>query len=290
VTPLRTAALEEDLQSLEGQLETTWFDEEGCLPYGCCRPFRRYYGAIEMVLAKPRTEDGAEEDQLTRVQDFHLDETYRVCFGYSNENGFGLRSQFWRFDRPAVPKPADHVPIAGTFKQTSIDAYTVDCVMTQDIDFCRWELVAGIGARYAFLEQRVDSMATADFVFKRFDAVGPLLLIDMRRPVGHWGFAWIGNVRGSLLAGRSLWSNATQSQSVDDIGTILEMQMGLEWKRQMAWGWSLFIRGMYEQQTWYGAGTFFSSSNTVGDTIFDIAQSDYDIAFIGFAFTIGFER
>jgi hypothetical protein len=78
-------------------------------------------------------------------------------------------------------------------------------------------------------------------------------------------------------------------QSTDDIGAILEMQIGLQWRRQITSAAGLFVRGGYEQQLWFGAGTFFRGERTPGDGILDIQPDDHDAAFMGFGLTVGLE-
>ena len=128
-----------------------------------------------------------------------------------------------------------------------------------------------------------------DFVQKRFHGIGPILSADFRRPLGFWGLAWLANLRGSLLVGESTWESPAARQKTDDLGAVAEIQVGLEWRRRLgAWEW--FTHAAYEQQSWFGAGTYFGEPAGPGPFNQRLRVEDHDAALMGFAFALGVMR
>ena len=290
----RLAQVEAELVSLQLQLRN---DQQlkGSKPNSAwcgdninCRPYK-FRGGADVILFKPRFEDGAEEDSALHVLDFHLDAAPRIWLESVRSDCLGLRSRYWHYTHGSAISTVAHVPITGTQHQMLLDAYTIDVEVAKFLDFHNWQLVLGTGFRYAWLEQQVMATDTGDFVLKRYNAIGPMFALDTRHQIGR-NFACLANVRTSILVGESKWSTSANEQTTDDIGANLDMQLGLEWLcRYPDWG-ELFIRLLWEQQHWFGAGTHFSGTNTVGNGIFALQPDDHDVAFMGFGLAAGTVR
>jgi hypothetical protein len=300
----RLARLEAELASAREQLaglsthSACTCAEEDCAR--CQQAAFRYYAGGEALVAKPRFEDGAEEDSAGRMLDFHMEPSARLWTGFHNLHGWGVRGQMWTYDNGTDRAPVWHFPLSGATKWMEFEAGTIDLLGTQRTEFQNWTLDLGGGFRYAWLEQGVVTTDRLDFLWKRFHGFGPVATADLRGPLGplgKLGLAYVVNVRGSLLAGEATWSNPFARQNTDDIGAIAELQVGLEWKRRLEGGQELFIRAVYEHQTWFGGGAYLNESYAhilslpAGPLRFSSGarQDDYDLALMGFAFGAGIQ-
>jgi hypothetical protein len=248
---------------------------------------RRVLGGIEFTVVKPRFEDGAEEDLFGEMLDYSMQLAPRVWVGYIDPQQAGLRASYWQFDQRSQPAAAHHVPLGAGRKRMSIEAHAVDLECTQDMKFRHWSFRYAAGVRYAVFEQRVDSLVAPDFVFKRFHAVGPTCALENRLPLWETPLALVFAARGSLLVGESRWANRTERNETDDIGAIVEMRLGIEWVREFSSGGTTFCRFGWEQQHWFGAGTFFDGAPSSPNDIFAIQPDDHDVAFMGYGIALG---
>ncbi|NIL99046.1 MAG: hypothetical protein GTO53_13775 [Planctomycetales bacterium] len=293
----RLAQLEDELlslrQQLPDQLQAGSLNTDmscGIDPHCHWWQPQKLRGGVEVLWVKPRLEDGAEEDSATNVLDFHLDATPRIWLELLNANDKGVRARYWHFTEASRSSSVSHIPLAGNENQMLLDAYTIDLEAAKHVDWDDWQFTLGTGIRYAWLEQQVRATDTGDFVLKRFNAIGPMVSLETCHPIGQTIFTWVANMRASILVGESDWRTSSVSQTTDDIGAIFEMQIGLESHFcRNAFG-ELFVRVLWEQQHWFGAGTHFSGANTVGNGIFGIQPDDYDMAFMGFGIAVGLLR
>ncbi len=257
----------------------------------CVSPARRWYAGGEIILAKPRFEDGAEEDEQGAVMDFlHLHATPRVWLGVVDEQGLGLRTRFWRFEDVSNADRVLHVPLQGDYAGMEIEAYTIDAEITQQFCICQWDAIVASGVRYASLEQKIVAADADDYRAKLFHAIGPTLSLDLHRSLGRFGFAWIANARGSLLVGEARWSAPNRIHHTDDLGAILDMQIGLQWTRCFPRLGKVAVRGTYDQQNWFGVGTFFATESSAANGMLGVQPDDHDIAFMGFSIGVELTR
>jgi hypothetical protein len=247
----------------------------------------RFYAGVEFCVVKPRFEDGAEEDRSAAILDYKMALAPRAWVGWLHPEGAGLRTRYWQFHQSSEVSQAEHFPIAGPFEQMSIEAHTIDLECTQAMDFRRWAITLAGGVRYAIFEQRVDSLEAPDFAMRRFYAAGPTCCLENRMPLWDTQLALFFSARGSLLVGESRWANPATGNHTDDIGATLDMQLGLEREWELRCGRSLFCRASWEQQHWFGAGTFFDGSLTGPGAILAIQQDDHDVALMGYTVAVG---
>ncbi len=220
------------------------------------------------------------------------DATPRVWFGYSGEGGLGVRARYWQFDQAIEPFHSNPMTAAQAHAVTVIfpatisatppnvlnvadelEAQTVDLEGTQAISMTDLSLLIGGGLRYALMRQQTDATVTNAGVVeqslnwhRRFEGVGPSLSAEMERPLGSSGLAIIGAFRGSLLFGNKDLDRVETNGigggppvvSLDKAKEVLgigEIELGLQWTRQLAQGGDLFLRGAYEGQLWSDSGT-----------------------------------
>lgn len=282
--PLPEPALEEPLP---GQLDCAAYgkgnDSQRRASAGC----RLAWGAgVEWTMVKPRFEDGAEEEWQQDVVDFGLASAPRAWLSFGDPAAAALRAQYWQFDHTSEPRRVVHAP-ADYRICALVEAHTVDLELTHEFHFERWSLRLGGGARYAMLQQTVQMTDGPDRWFKRLQAIGPTMALESRwvtRLPHFWVFA---NCRGSLLSGEARRASPSEAQDTDDIGTILEMQVGGELRWSSPRGGALFVRGGWEQQNWLGAGSFFSAAGPSAGEILGVMPDDHDVGFMGFFVSLG---
>lgn len=248
------------------------------------------YAGGEIVVMKPRFENGAEEDDLAEVLDFSMSVVPRVWLGYWNPGDNGLRARYWHYNDGSSTTPSEPETPDEPLRFMRLQAGAVDLEIAQRLNLAGWHLTVGVGGRYAWLEQRLESVQTGAFMFKRFQGIGPVVAVDMRRPFGRRGFAWVANLRGSLLVGESRWRDPAGAFDADDIGSIAEMQIGLEWRTPFGARSELVVGGFYEQQMWFGAGTHFHPEAPYQEFTADLRAQSHDVAFMGFVASVQLSR
>jgi hypothetical protein len=251
----------------------------------CCRPV--WEAGFELTMLKPRFEDGAEEEWQGDVVDFDLRPGPRVWLSRATPDGWTLRARYWQFDHASEPRWVTTVPGPRYRVFADVKADTVDLELAQKWKLGCWSLLVGGGARYVTIQQSIQATETPDRWFKRLDAIGPTFALEGQRVTRLSCFSVFANFRGSLLSGKARWASPGEVQDTDDIGSILEMQIGGELKWQFCRRGALFLRSGWEQQVWLGAGSFFSSAGVPAGEILDIHPDDHDLGFMGFFVSLG---
>jgi hypothetical protein len=165
-----------------------------------------------------------------------------------------------------------------------IDLDVVDLEGTKWTQFECWEFGASGGLRFASVQQGYrgalfdeDGMALAGVDSShRFDGVGPTFSIEGRRPFGVLTF--FSMARGSLLFGNGR-SGFTAVEGLggttapfvtrtelerNDVLSVGEIQVGLEWRKYCCNGNWFFCRTAIEGQVWQGAGSARSEDGDLG--------------------------
>lgn len=240
--------------------------------------------------------------------------TPKIWLGWVGASGFGGRARYWIFDHEGdtstlapqgdsgaeawVPD-AGYLFASGLFGETlvvgdSLKVYTVDLEITQQMHFLPASFQFGGGLRIAGIEttyhaQVLDDQAavTEGLLFERnFEGAGPTMSLEYRREIATSGFAVLAGLRGSVLFGErtavgqetDLFWDEVDITSTHDNTSVLgigEVELGLEYARQLDWG-RAFFRGTYEGQLWLDGGT---PNSTEGD-----------LGFEGFGLAVGFDR
>ena len=267
-----------------------------------CRESRScgFYAGFAAVFAKPHfkeafqatTVDGS--GSLTMVPfSYDYDMTPRAWFGCTGPSGLGVRTRYWQYDQSADPFQSSPFTAAQAHAVSIIfpaiisatppfevlnindelEVHTVDLEGTQEIELGRFSLVGSGGVRYAMMRQGTEATVTNSGVVgqslswqRRFEGVGPVVAVELERPIGGCGLAFVGSFRGSLLFGNKDLNRVEVNGigggppviSLDKAKEVLgigEIEVGLQWSRQLANGTDVFVRGTYEGQLWSDSGT-----------------------------------
>jgi len=198
---------------------------------------------------------------------------------------------FSPFDQAFVPSTT----VAGEriTASSELEFNIIDLEGTKRACFEDWALMASGGLRYASIDQEyiaslrdVENVLVSQTSFShRFVGLGPTISIEARRPFGcHWRL--FSSARGSVVFGDgeshqttatdldlTTPTNSNLESERDDVLTIGELQVGVEWVGEWWDGGHLFCRTTLEGQVWQGAG----SANT----------EDGDMGLFGFSFMLG---
>ncbi|MBP85586.1 MAG: hypothetical protein CMJ64_02545 [Planctomycetaceae bacterium] len=80
-----------------------------------------------------------------------------------------------------------------------------------------------------------------------FEGTGPTVSLEGSRDVGCRGLYFVGNFRASMLFGEVTFDGTLDAD--DDLATVLENQLGIGWRREMARA-DLNVRALWESQFW----------------------------------------
>ena len=242
---------------------------------------------FELTYMKPRFEDGAEEDWRGNVLDFRLSPGPRLWITRTWPGGAAVRTRYWQFDHTTPTMWVVQVPFDSYVVFAQLEAHTVDFELAQKLEFHEWSLLMAAGARYAMMQHTIGALDLPDRWFKRFHAAGPTFALEGKRATCLPGFFLFGNFRGSLLSGVSRWSNGIETRDTDDISSIFEMQIGVEFDWHFSRRGVLFLRSGWEQQVWLGTGTFFDTTGGAAVETIPVARDDHDVGFMGFFVSVG---
>jgi hypothetical protein len=179
-----------------------------------------------------------------------------------------------------------------------VELRTVDVEALQRVDFRHWSFTFSGGLRYAesnLQERFVDInpiLPDSSFAFGNgFDGVGLTAGLQATRDLGYSGaFQWYTSLRGSVLFGKQHYNldyqdvffgfdiEATRGQAT--MG-ILEVNLGPQYRGELASGGSWYVRSGFEGQLWLGAGT-------ADATPFDTTLGNLGLA--GFSVALGIDR
>ncbi len=163
----------------------------------------------------------------------------------------------------------------------SLELHTVDFEAICRYDTCYGTIGVAAGIRYAFMDQLVTYNAadTPDQWARLghdFNGVGPVVALEGRRYLCR-NVSLFAEARGAILLGES--SLILQAFDADDEGdrtdmffndndndliSIVELQVGVEWSRCLERGGRLFVRTAFEGQAWLGAGSGFNAFDSQG--------------------------
>ncbi len=163
----------------------------------------------------------------------------RIIIGYEGARGLGIRARYWFFDQDFALEG-----VAPTF---GIDMDVLDLEATIRQDFGSWDLQFAGGVRYG----REEMSYNGDQIC--FEGTGLTVAAEVMRPVYNSNWSLLGNFRGSLLYGETrdtgiLWVGP----SANEIMQVWEMQLGVEYAREMSAG-EVAIQFLWEVQYWENA-------------------------------------
>jgi hypothetical protein len=300
-TVRRLDALESEVASLRAARACSVPAECATAPGGCgACGMDGLYAGYSFLFAKPHFKESFQ----TTVFDgsgamamlpfsYDYDLTPRAWLGYTREDGLGVRTRYWQYDHAADPFQSSPYTVAAAQVVTVIfpatimaippgdvlnvhdelETHTLDLEATQEINLSGFTLVASGGIRYAMMRQSTNATVTDAGVVEQslawqrlFEGVGPVVAVEVERPVGNCGLAFIGSFRGALLYGDKNLDRvainaldegipvATMHDAKEVLG-IGEIELGVQWTRRLPFGRNLFVRGTYEGQLWSDSGT-----------------------------------
>ncbi len=223
---------------------------------------------------------------------FNLEFSPRFWVGIRGNYGLIVRGRYWQFNHGTskgtltAPGFMDPDLVSSLY---DINVYALDVEVGQKRDIQGWDLEMGGAIRYA--EAEVTQNVVFDFVdagmdmqygatgFSGFSGLGPGVFLGGRRELGWRGFTFLANTRLSFLFGNTNFSvgetTALNPPGVDPIPTIdlkvsnhvlqvWEMQVGVEWSRQLSSGARFFLGAFLEGQVWELPSSPFAISSDLG--------------------------
>ncbi len=331
----RIDALEADVRALREQLGGGC-GENAVDCDACCHATAGWTGGVEITVVQPFFEDARNPSTnlaglvgllggagTPSTASFGMNPAPRFWIGKQNCDGFGGRVRYWQYDQSAGPVAS---PLGGPGLTETVlaglEVHALDVEMTQVINWDRWVFTLSGGGRYGSVHltdaasfAAAGPVALNTLTSQRFDGGGPTVALEGKRYLGSSNLALFANSRASLLYGnvkRSAAIAIVDPQDVtgfgldglaaavgsrgNDLITVLELQVGAEWSREIRYGAKFFARGAAEAQVWQGAGGFDGILSGIGalDAILppggEIASTRGDLGFIGAAFAVGIAR
>lgn len=211
---------------------------------------------------------------------WHFDHTAGVAATNPPANGFGM------IIPPAFADVdiSSNVPTDSFAASTDLNAYTIDIEATKETQFQSWSLGVGFGFRYARVEQGYlarlsdagnDPLGQIDYR-QSIEGIGPTISAMAVRPI-TCQTAIFAKARGSLLYGDGESSLSagedldlatpiltTHATNRDDLLSIAEIQVGLQWHSACYHVYQPFLTVAMEGQMWHGAGSATSEEGTLG--------------------------
>ena len=264
----------------------------------------------------------------SEVREFDWDMEYSPRFEIGNINacdGTGWRARYWHFDHSQAvsgPIPAGvTVNINPNNTRPGFTGAAGDTVSANhslrmsvlDFDYMKRDIsedggyTVSVGMRYVRMDQhlRARRVNAAGVLLNNlsqhhdFEGIGPTVAAEFlkRFDCSYWG-AFV-NARGSLLYGESnlrydnrgaagvLANNVTDTNDQDLI-KVIEMQIGLDYRRPTASCHEMFLRVALEAQYWSNAGSGSGQGFGAVGAIGDSAQ-DADLGFYGVTIATGLD-
>jgi Legionella pneumophila major outer membrane protein precursor len=288
-----------------------------CFEGGC-------FGGIEFAFLRPRFADNTAivvdpppDDNFVLPFDYDFETTPRVWLGHVNCDGFGWQARYWRFDgegdtrsfSPTADAPLASVFVFGAGGNISRNAFAgigetltvshdleIDVFDLEAVQRWQWRrmlLMGSFGARYVRMDQ--DFLATAitaagvldEMVDHQhsFEGFGPVVGLQLTRPLGDSNFGVYGNVRGSILFGDQDQSITEvkmagaavgrDTHSGDEVMAIGEIGFGVQYAHVSCSGALRFVRLGYESQIWWDAGGPINTDGNMGLEGFALAFGVY---------------
>ena len=217
------------------------------------------YAAVDLTFLRPYVSGDGLSILIPSPGPGGLEAEYtfapRIIIGYEGASGLGIRARYWFFDQDFALDG-----IAPTF---GIDMDVLDVEATIRKDFGSWDLQFAGGVRYG--REEMSSLG----VTSCFEGVGLTVAAEVMRPVVNRNWSLLGNFRGSLLYGEMrdtglLWTGV----STNEIMQVWEMQLGVEYAREMSAG-EVAIQFLWEAQYWENAwiGSWLSDLGFSGPTL-----------------------
>jgi hypothetical protein len=306
----RIESLEAELAALRAQPRTVQTYEphytpvEQSAPAGasCGVSNPGFYAGAELPILKPHVDTilagdspfldiGLAIRDIPQVRDFDYDASPRVWVGYVGCSGLGIRARWWQFDETEGTEG----PIYDEFGNLIFDGRVDGGLELSATDFevtdtiClgpTWQLLLSGGVRYA--EFRFFGQIDGDLggvgegasgIEDYFDGIGATVAAELRRSL-CWDLGLFASVRGSVLFGDEVFGVfddfvvplSFRFEESAIVRPVWEIQLGLDWSREICDGVHFVTRALGEVQYW------------------DSIRDEYAIGLAGITLTAGFVR
>jgi hypothetical protein len=245
--------------------------------------------------------------------DWGLNPAPVAWLGYVSDCGWGFRAHWWLFDQRSSASdvsdlnttilsatPGNLIIQAESFLTVSPPQMIInsnlklnswDFDVTRETEVGNWSMLFSAGLKYAHLSQDYNAFTQVTPILgefretsllssgHNFNGAGPTIALEAKRPIGHTGISFFGNLRGAMLFGESR-QQVTQTSIFqgnpfsnifstnfnsghDKVLPVAELEMGAEFSRR--WGNLYpFIRTGLLAQTWFGAGSATDLTGNLG--------------------------
>ncbi len=289
--------------------------------YDCCEEeCSRGYVAYENVIVRPYFTrnnayflDSPNNVDGQVAEQFKWDYTYspRVELGWNGICGVGLRGRYWYFDHDTKIHAEDpNGDIASWFGEDTIDDLgfenSTSALFIHDMNFhvgdleatfshCNWIFFAG--GRYVNTDQlyRAENLSGSGEITAKhsFKGIGLTTGVDYLHPI-RCNFSLYVKGRASLVYGESDWSAFNDDVRIStrncrDFLPVVELQLGVDWRKQFCNSMIGFIRFGIETQYWANAGAGGPGCNAVYDegNYQSSNPEDSNLGFAGFNVAVG---
>lgn len=202
----------------------------------------------------------------------------RLWFGYVGPSGFGARARWFQYQHDLKAGTGVFIDGENTNEgRNYLDVYAVDIDFMQRVGLGHWGLNGGAGIRAGGVKRRTTIDLHEEFG-SRFEGLGPTIFAEFKRPIMDTKVALVANARGAILFGDGRWTliDDEQVSGSDIVVTVGEVQLGVEYARQLGHGTTAFAQCLWEGQLW---------SNTT-----QLLRHREDLGLMGIAINFGISR
>lgn len=235
----------------------------------CCDPCALRCGwlaGMEIALLAPHVSNGTAALFGGPAIDTDYDPSWRMWLGFTRRDGLGFRARYWEYDN-RTDGTGDAPPFF------ALDTYVLDFEVTSATPIgCYWDLVFSTGFRYVHYNEQRGTTPRNLVSDLSSDQTGMTIGAEIRRDlIGNLDLYT--NFRGALVYGSG--NEFVNNYHIEDrLGSMLEMQLGVEYSRETFLGLASF-KSAFEGQYWstFSDEIAFDGSGAIGFVGFNIGMT-----------------